>query len=47
MGGGGKGGFFAYSLVRDDGFAVAAFDGEGLFAWVGAWCLERQCCAGW
>lgn len=28
-----------YSLVCDDGFAVAAFDGEGFFARVGVWCL--------
>ena len=26
---------FTYSLVCDDGFAVAAFDGEGFFARVG------------
>jgi len=30
----------AYSLVCDDGFAVAAFDGEGFFARVGVGGLE-------
>ena len=35
--GGGKG--WCYSLICDDGFAVAAFNGEGLFARVGVWCL--------
>ena len=29
----------AYSLIGDDGFAVAAFDGEGFFAREGVWCL--------
>ena len=31
----------AYTLVCEDGFAVAAFDGEGFFAGEGVWCLER------
>ena len=35
------------SLVRDDCFAVAAFDREGLFAGEGVWRLQRQCGAGW
>lgn len=37
----------AYSLVCEDGFAVAAFHGEGFFAGKGVWCLQGQCRAGW
>ena len=43
----GRGEGWTCSLVRDDCFAVAAFDGEGLFAGEGVWRLERQGGAGW
>lgn len=36
-----------YSLIGDDGFAVAAFDGEGFFTREVVWCLYGQSCAGW
>ena len=39
-----EGRVWAHSLICDDCFPVAAFHGEGLFAWVGIWRLEGEGC---
>ena len=37
----------SYSLIRDDGFTVAALDRQRLFARVGVWCLYCEGRALW